>query len=78
MIMQRIEEMEGKEHKIEDIQIVMEIGMMANLVSEMFEVKLLKIQEQMVDKVITVTTGLIEEKILMAKATMEVLIEIQF
>lgn len=78
MIMQRIEEMEGKEHKIEDIQIVMEIGMMVNLVSEMFEVKLLKIQEQMVDKVITVTTGLIEEKILMAKATMEVLIEIQF
>lgn len=76
--MQRIEEMEGKEHKIEDIQIVMEIGMMVNLVSEMFEVKLLKIQEQMVDKVITVTTGLIEEKILMAKATMEVLIEIQF
>lgn len=43
--MQRIEEMEGKEHKIEDIQIVMEIGMMVNLVSEMFEVKLLKIQE---------------------------------
>ena len=78
MIMQRIEEMEGKEHKIEDIQIVMEIGMMVNLVLEMFEVKLLKIQEQMVDKVITVTTGLIEEKILMAKATMEVLIEIQF
>jgi hypothetical protein len=53
-------------------------GMMASLVLEMFEVKLLKIQELMADKVIIVTTGLIEEKILMAKATMELLIEIQF
>ena len=56
----------------------MVIGMMVNQVSEMFEVKLLKIQELMVDKVIIVTTDLIEEKILMAKVTMEVLIEIQF
>ena len=76
--MQRIEEMEGKEHRTEDIQIVMVIGMMVNQVLEMFEVKLLKIQESMVDKVIIVTTGLIEEKILMVKVTMEVLIEIQF
>jgi hypothetical protein len=78
MIMQRIDKMEGKEHRTEDIQIVMVIGMMVNQVSEMFEVKLLKIQELMVDKVIIVTTDLIEEKILMAKVTMEVLIEIQF
>ena len=76
--MQRIDKMEGKEHRTEDIQIVMVIGMMVNQVSEMFEVKLLKIQELMVDKVIIVTTDLIEEKILMAKVTMEVLIEIQF
>lgn len=76
--MQKIEEMEGKEHKTEGIQIVMAIGMMASLVSQMFEVKLLKIQELMVDKVITATIGSIEEKILMDKATMEVLIEILF
>ena len=56
----------------------MAIGMMGNLVLEMFEVKQLKIQELMVDKVITVTTDLIEQKISMAKATMELLIEIQF
>lgn len=76
--MQKIEEMEGKEHKTEGIQIVMATGMMASLVSQMFGVKLLKIQELMVDKVITVTIGSIEEKILMDKATMEVLIEILF
>ena len=76
--MQKIEEMEGKGHKTEGIQIVMGIGMMASLVSLMFEVKLLKIQELMVDKVITATIGSIEEKILMDKATMEVLIEILF
>ena len=70
--------MVGREHKTEGIQIVMEIGMMVSLVLEMLEVKLLKIQELMADKVITVTTDLIEEKILMAKATMVVLIEIQF
>ena len=78
MIIQKIEEKGGKEYKTEDIQIVMAIEMMANLVLEMFEVKQLKIQELMVDKVITVTTGLIEQKISMAKATMELLIEIQF
>jgi len=78
MIIQKIEEMGGKEHKTEGIQIVMGTGMMASLVLEMFEVKLLKIQELMADKVIIVTTGLIEEKILMVKVTMEVLIEIQF
>ena len=78
MIIQKIEEKEGKEYKTEDIQIVMAIGMMGNLVLEMFEVKSLKIQELMVDKVITVTTDLIEQKISMAKATMELLIEIQF
>lgn len=76
--MRKIEGMGGKEHKTEGIQIVMAIGMMVNLVSEMLEVKLLKIQELMADKEIIVITGLIEEKILMAKATMEVLIEIQF
>ena len=78
MIIQKIEEKGDKEYKTEDIQIVMAIGMMGNLVLEMFEVKSLKIQELMVDKVITVTTGLIEQKISMAKATMELLIEIQF
>ena len=78
MIIQKIEEKGVKEYKTEDIQIVMAIGMMGNLVLEMFEVKQLKIQELMVDKVITVTTDLIEQKISMAKATMELLIEIQF
>ena len=78
MIIQKIEEKGDKEYKTEDIQIVMAIEMMGNLVLEMFEVKSLKIQELMVDKVITVTTGLIEQKISMAKATMELLIEIQF
>ena len=78
MIIQKIEEKGDKEYKTEDIQIVMAIGMMGNLVLEMFEVKSLKIQELMVDKVITVTTDLIEQKISMAKATMELLIEIQF
>ena len=71
MIIQKIEEKGDKEYKTEDIQIVMAIGMMGNLVLEMFEVKSLKIQELMVDKVITVTTDLIEQKISMAKATME-------
>ena len=78
MIIKKIEEKGDKEYKTEDIQIVMAIGMMGNLVLEMFEVKSLKIQELMVDKVITVTTDLIEQKISMAKATMELLIEIQF
>ena len=78
MIIQKIEEKGGKEYKTEDIQIVMAIEMMGNLVLEMFEVKSLKIQELMVDKVITATTDLIEQKISMAKATMELLIEIQF
>jgi H2-forming N5,N10-methylenetetrahydromethanopterin dehydrogenase-like enzyme len=78
MIIQKIEEKGGKEYKTEDIQIVMAIEMMGNLVLEMFEVKSLKIQELMVDKVITATTDLIEQKISMVKATMEVLIEIQF
>ena len=78
MIIQKIEEKGDKEYKTEDIQIVMAIGMMGNLVLEMFEVKSLKIQELTVDKVITVTTDLTEQKISMAKATMELLIEIQF
>ena len=76
--MQKIEEMEGKEHKIEGIQIVTAIGMMVSLVLQMFVVKLRKIQELMVDKVITATTDSIEEKILTDKVTMEVLIETQF